>query len=252
MTSKDVGFTRRQLLSSGAALVVACHLPLASGQPRNVDAGANASLKPNAFVRVDRNNVVTVVVRHIEMGQGTFTGLSSLVAEEMDAAWDQLRAVHAPANDAAYGSPMMGGFQATGGSMSMASSFQTMRQAGATARAMLVNAAAEIWRVDASSITVADGIVSAGGQRRADFGTLAPIAAHQPVPKDVQLKSPDQFKIIGKPLPKLDSVEKSTGRARFTQDVYRREMLTVLVEHPPSFGAKYVSGNLDEVPSSGR
>lgn len=242
-----VNLSRRRLLAGGAALALGCQLPTSGAQPANINVGRNATLKPNAFVEIGGDNIVTVMIKHIEFGQGPMTGLATLVAEELDADWSQVRALSAPANAKLYGNPVLGGIQGTGGSTAIASSYEIMRKAGATARAMLVAAAAEVWGISADRIDVRDGVVSDGGRRKASFGELAAIAAHQPVPEDVTLKEPDAFRLIGTDVPKLDTAEKVDGSARFTMDVYRPKMLTVLVAHPPRFGATFAGGNLDAV-----
>jgi isoquinoline 1-oxidoreductase beta subunit len=194
----------------------------------------------NAFVRVASDNTVTVIVKHLEMGQGTYTGLPTLVAEELDADWSQVRVEGAPADAAKYNNLLWGPAQGTGGSTALANSWEQLRKAGATARAMLVAAAAEKWQVPASEIRVAKGVVS-HKHRKATFGQLAGDAAKQKVPAEVKLKDPSRFVYIGKSAPRLDARDKSTGRALFTQDVKLPGLLTAVVLHPPRFGAKLKS-----------
>ena len=145
--------SRREFFKTSGALVLAVALPDAIGQP-----GASV-LEPNAFVRIGTDNTVTVIVKHLEMGQGTYTGLPTLVAEELDADWSQMRVEGAPADAKRYNNLFMGEVQLTGGSTALANSYEQLRKAGATARAMLVGAAAERWRVPASEITVSKGVV---------------------------------------------------------------------------------------------
>jgi isoquinoline 1-oxidoreductase beta subunit len=162
-----------------------------------------------------------------------------LVAEELDADWSQIRVEGAPADASRYNNLFMGTMQGTGGSTAMANSFEQMRKAGATARAMLVVAAAQRWKVGPESIHVKDGMVMhAASGRKASFGQLAEQAAKLPVPTEVKLKDPKDFIYIGKRVPRKDTSEKITGRAIFTQDVRLPGMLTALVAHPPRFGAK--------------
>jgi isoquinoline 1-oxidoreductase subunit beta len=213
------------------------------GGVRVVPAGA---WQPNAFVRVAGDNTVTVLVKHLEMGQGTFTGLPTVVADEMDAAWTQIRVEGAPADAALYNNLLMGPIQGTGGSTAMANSFEQLRKAGAAARAMLVGAAAKRWNVAADSITVKQGVLTHASGRKATFGELAADAATQPVPAAVKLKDPKDFVYIGKRVPRTDSRAKSNGTARFTQDVQLPGMLTAVVAHPPRFGAKVVKFNTDD------
>jgi isoquinoline 1-oxidoreductase beta subunit len=175
------------------------------------------------------------------MGQGTFTGLPTLVAEEMDASWAQMRPVGAPADAALYANTLMGPIQGTGGSTAIANSFTQYRTAGAAARAMLVGAAADQWKVPASAIVVKDGVLSHPSGKRATFGQLADAAGKRPVPTDVKLKNSQDFIYIGKRFPRTDARAKSTGTAIFTQDVKLPGMLTAVVAHPPRFGAKVKS-----------
>ena len=191
---------------------------------------------PNAFLRIAADSSVTVIVKHLEMGQGTYTGLPTLVAEELDAAWSQVKVEGAPADAKLYNNLQWGPMQGTGGSSSMANSFEQYRLAGAAARAMLVAAAAARWKVHADAITVNSGVVSHGA-RRASFGELATAAAKEPVPASPKLKDPKDFVYIGKRVPRSDSKAKSTGTAIYTQDVKLPGMLTAVVAHPPRFGA---------------
>jgi isoquinoline 1-oxidoreductase subunit beta len=213
----------------------------ASGPGKTVGAAAAGTFEPNAFLTIGRDNTVTVVVKHLEMGQGTYTGLPTLVAEELDASWSQVRAVGAPADAKRYGNLFWGDAQGTGGSTAMANSFEQYRQAGAAARAMLVSAAAKEWNVPADSIQVKNGVVFHANGKKATFGQLASAAAKEPVPEKVKLKEPNDFVYIGKHVPRTDSKAKSTGAAMFTQDVKLPGMLTAVVAHPPRFGAKLKS-----------
>ena len=237
--------SRRDFLKSTGGLVLAVSLPQAlaqSGPGRTVLAGEGsaAAFAPNAFIRIGADNTVTVIVKHLEMGQGTYTGLPTLVAEELDADWAQIRAEGAPADARQYNNLFWGPAQGTGGSTAMPNSYEQMRKAGAAARAMLVAAAAEKWKVPASEIRVSKGIVFSKN-RKASFGELAADAARQPVPADVALKDPKDFVYIGKPARRTDARAKSNGSAQFTQDVKLPGMLTAVVLHPPRFGAKLKS-----------
>jgi isoquinoline 1-oxidoreductase beta subunit len=233
---------RRQFLRAGAALTIAFYLPDARGQlsgPGKTVAtdASRGGFAPNAFVRVGADNSVTVMAKHIEMGQGTYTGLATLVAEELDADWQQVRVEGAPADAGRYNNLFWGPTQGTGGSTAIANSYEQLRKAGAAARAMLVSAAAETWRVPANEITVSNGTLAHKSGRKASFGELAEKAAAMPVPSDVKLKDPKQFKLIGKRVPRKDSRAKTNGTAQFTSDVKLTGMLTALVAHPPLFGA---------------
>lgn len=194
-------------------------------------------LEPNAFVRIDIDGTVTVVSKHLEMGQGVYTGVATLVAEELDADWSKVKVEGAPADAKRYFNLYWGGAQGTGGSTAMANSWEQLRKAGATARAMLVQAAAEKWKVSASEITVSKGVVThSASNRTATFGELAPAAGKLPVPTEVKLKDPADFVLIGKQAKRKDSVDKTNGKAIFTQDVQLPGMLVAVVQHPPKFG----------------
>jgi len=244
---------RRAFLKTAATgLVVGAYLPafvrragatstLVSTSAPGSGAGAQRTFEPNAFVRVAPDDTVTVIVKHIEFGQGPYTGLSTLVAEELDADWSQMRAESAPADVTKYANTLFG-IQGTGGSTAIANSYEQMRRVGATARAMLVAAAAEEWAVPAGEITVRAGVVRhEGSGREARFGALAEAASRQPVPDDVPLKDPSEFRLIGTELPKLDTADKTAGVARFTMDIHRDGMQTVAVVHPPRFGSTVAS-----------
>src|SRR5580765_1264694 len=150
--------SRRRFLQASGGLVLAVGLRPALAQEESLF--LHRGFSPNAFVRIASDNTVTVIVKHLEMGQGTYTGLPTLVAEELDADWGQIRVEGAPADPSRYNNLFLGTMQGTGGSTAMANSFEQMRKAGAAARAMLVAAAAERWKVAPDSITVARGIVA--------------------------------------------------------------------------------------------
>ncbi|KQV58090.1 twin-arginine translocation pathway signal protein [Duganella sp. Root198D2] len=224
----------RSAVQAAAGLTLALYLP--GTQAAAPSAAAVPEFEPNAFVRIGTDGMVTVIAKHVEMGQGAYTGLATLVAEELDAAWSQVRVEGAPADARRYNNLAFGAFQGTGGSTAMANSWEQMRKAGASARAMLVSAAAAQWKVPAGEIRVSEGVVTHGANK-ATFGELAPAAALLPVPADVALKSPRDFKLIGKHAPRKDSADKVNGRAQFTQDVHLPGMLTAVVAHAPRFGA---------------
>ncbi|HET6368981.1 MAG TPA: molybdopterin cofactor-binding domain-containing protein, partial [Pseudomonadales bacterium] len=167
--------SRRQFLVGGAAagmgLVIGLRLDRAAAQG---GAAAPAVLAPNAFVRIAPDNTVTIIAKHIELGQGAHTGLATLLAEELDADWSQIRVEAAPIDVARYNNLAWGPIQGTGGSTSIANSWEQLRRAGATARAMLIAAAAQRWKVPAGEITVDRGVLAhAASGRRATFGELA-------------------------------------------------------------------------------
>ena len=228
--------SRRTLLKGAGGLALGIFFaPLMRG----MDAlAAGGPLEPNAFVRIDLDGTVTVLAKHLEMGQGSYTGLATLLAEELDADWDKVRVEGAPADVKRYNNLAFGPMQGTGGSTAMANSWEQMRNAGATAKAMLVAAAAQRWSVPASEISVSQGVVShAGSGRSAGFGELVEAAASLPVPEQVQLKDPKDFKLIGKlELRRKDSPSKTDGSAIFTQDFKLPGMLVAMVAYPPRFG----------------
>jgi isoquinoline 1-oxidoreductase beta subunit len=241
MTIHDRAFSRRTLLQSGGALVIGFMLPMGMGKlaAQAPGGGGPPPVDPNAFVHVAADNTITVLIKHIEFGQGPFTGLATLVAEEMDASWAQMRAEHAPADQKLYANLFMG-LQGTGGSTAMANSYMQMRKAGAMARWMLVHAAAQSWGVSADQIAVKDGVLSGPGGKTGQFGEFVAAAAKLTPPQDVPLKNPAKFELIGRDrsVGRVDSRAKSTGKANFSIDQSAPGMLTVMVAHPPRFGAK--------------
>ncbi|MFN8653457.1 MAG: xanthine dehydrogenase family protein molybdopterin-binding subunit [Gemmatimonadales bacterium] len=236
--------TRRDFVKAGAAaggLVIAVEISGCGprgAEPAQAAAPFKPAFAPNAFVRVGEDGRVSVVAKHLEMGQGTYTGLATIVAEELDADWAKVQVEGAPADASKYNNLFFGPMQGTGGSTAIANSYAQLRQAGATARAMLVAAAAKEWGVDAAGLTTDAGVVTnpATG-KRLDYGSLAVKAAALPVPENVPLKDPASFKLIGKHSARVDSKAKSMGKAQFTQDVQLPGMLVAVVAHPPRFGA---------------
>jgi len=241
--------SRRAFLAGSTGLVVGFYLsPLGSARAAPVKEGVSADatggqFAPNAFVRIAPDDTVSVVCKHIEMGQGPYTGLTTIVAEELDADMRQMRAVPAPADDALYKN-LAFGVMGTGGSTAIANSYDQLRNAGATARAMLVAAAAAEWGVPANEITVEAGRIrhSASG-KESGFGALAGKAATMPQPAEAKLKDPKDFKLIGSDVHRIDTAEKSNGTAVYTIDISLPNMLTALVVHPEVFGAKVASFN---------
>src|ERR1700736_3512874 len=236
-----MSFSRREVLLGSAGLLLGV---LPGGdilKAQTPGAKASDAVEPNAYVRIGTDDSVTVIVKHLEFGQGPLTGLATLVAEELDADWAQVRAESAPANAKLYGNVRLGGMQATGGSSSIASSYELMRRAGATARAMLVLAAAQSWGVRPEEISVKKGVISHLPSRRSGhFGQFATAAAQLPVPQSVSLKDPGVFVLIGREgtTKRLDTAAKVNGSARFTIDITEPGMLTVVVARPRRFGAK--------------
>ena len=204
--------------------------------------GAAAPFAPNAFLRIDPDGSVTVIAKHVEMGQGAYTGIATVLAEELDADWEKVRVESAPADAKRYANLAFGTIQGTGGSSAMANSWNQLREAGGKARAMLLAAAAKEWKVPVAELTVDKGIVShAGKKREATYGALAATAATLPVPATVVLKDPKEFKLIGRGAPRLDAASKSDGTAQFTLDVALPGMLVALIQRPPMFGSSVKS-----------
>jgi isoquinoline 1-oxidoreductase beta subunit len=219
--------------SAGGALLVGC-------SPASIlSLGADDRFGPfGPFVRIAADGVVTVVSKHIEFGQGSHAGLAAILAEELDADWDTLRVVQAPANAKVYENIGFGA-QGTGGSTAIAHSWDQLRKVGATTRAMFVEAAARRWNVPAGEIAVNKGVVSHASGKSATFGDLVADAAQVKPPENPKLKDPKSFTLIGADrVRRKDAVAKSTGTARYTQDVHLPNMLTAMVAHAPRFGGK--------------
>jgi len=206
-------------------------------------ASTNAPLAPNAFVRIGADNLVTIVCKHHEMGQGVTTGLATLAADELDADWAFVRSEYALSDPKVYNNLKFGSIQGTNGSSSIENSFEQMRLAGATARAMLVAAAASAWNVPVSEIKTSKSVLTHASGKRATYGEMAVAAGRLPVPKGVALKEPSQFTLIGKDkaTPRVDSASKCDGTALYTIDVKLPGLLTAVIAFPPSFGAKVVA-----------
>ena len=220
--------------AAGAGLVIGFHWSAGSRRA----SAAETDLAPNAFLRIAPDGTVTVISKHIEFGQGTYTGLATLVAEELDADWSTVRVESAPADAERYANLFFGGVQGTGGSTAMANSWEQFRRAGAVGRAMLMQAAAARWGVPAAELSTDRGQVrhEASG-RSAGYGDLAAAAAGLEVPESVALKEPERFRLIGTRLGRVDSAAKSDGSALFTADVALPDTLTALLLRPPRFGA---------------
>lgn len=249
--AKALPASRRAFLAgSGAAagaFILGSYIPL--GRRALAAEGGKPKLvtDPNVFLRIGEDDTITVLLKHFEMGQGVTTGLTTLAAEELDASWDQMRFDFAPANARFYNNAAFGPYQGTGGSTSMANSWQQMRKVGALAKAMFIATAAKRWGVPASEITVADGVFAhAGSDRKLSYGALAAEAMQQPVPDDAPLKDPKDWTFIGKRLPRLDSPDKTDGTAIFSLDIRRPGMLTAVIKRPEQFGATVASFNASE------
>jgi isoquinoline 1-oxidoreductase beta subunit len=236
--SEVLNLSRRRFLKVGAlaggGLVLGVYLPELAGQTKG------KIFAPNAFVRVGTDDIITVIVNHSEMGQGPYTSVPMLVAEELEADWSKVRFEAAPV-DPAYNHSVYG-LQMTGGSTSTWSEWERVRKAGAAARVMLVAAAAQTWKVEPSDCRAENGFVShAASGRKLSYGQLAEAASRLKPPEKVTLKDPKDFKIVGKPTKRLDTPDKTNGKAVFGLDVSVPGMLVAVVARPPVFGGKVKS-----------
>jgi isoquinoline 1-oxidoreductase beta subunit len=237
--------SRRQFLRlttlAGSGLTLGYLLPGCTGG--SYDPAATLAMP---FLKIAPDSTVTVIVKHLEAGQGVWTALAAIVAEELDASWDQMRVESAPALVPTYANLVFdprSKLQGTGRSTSIKSSWNPMRQAGATARVMLVQAAARLWGVSAAEITVTSGqVLHEDSRNKASFGQLAPHAIREKVPSYVRVKDPTRYRLIGSPqLPRLDSRSKCTGAQVYAIDVMLPGMMTAMVLRPPRFGAQLAS-----------
>jgi isoquinoline 1-oxidoreductase subunit beta len=230
---------RREFLQTATALSLPVFLPISLNKAL---AQTVTPLAPNAFVRIAADSTVTVIIKHLEMGQGVYTGLAAIVADELDANWAQVRCEAAPADAAVYNNTLLGPLQGTGGSTAIANSWGQLRTAGAQARAVLLAAAATEWKVDVASLTMDNGMVrELKGKRTAPMGQFVAAAAQITPPKEPKLKDPKQWKIIGKSAPRKDTAEKINGKAKFGMDVQLPGQLTAVFARPARFGGKVVS-----------
>jgi isoquinoline 1-oxidoreductase subunit beta len=230
--------SRRRFLEFGAVvgggLIVGIDL-----HPQPAAAAAETAFEPSAFLRVDRGGSVTVFIGQSEMGQGVLTGLAQIVAEELDVDWESVRFEQAP-TDPAFNHPVWG-IQATGGSTSVMAFWEPLRKAGATARSMLVAAAADTWHVDPGSCRTSNGEVIHPNGIRLGYGQLVDKACAMPVPLRVALKDPRDFRIVGQSKPRLDTHAKVDGSARFGIDVRLPGMLVAVVARSPAVAGKLLS-----------
>ncbi|MFZ6813642.1 molybdopterin cofactor-binding domain-containing protein [Undibacterium sp. Rencai35W] len=244
--SSQADLPRRRFLKvaslSGFALGV---YPLIGAAQTNADgSGAKASeLKvteqPAAFVRIDKDGTTTITINRLDFGQGVQTGLPLILAEELDADWSKVKSVHGDSNPA-YVDPVFG-IHLTGGSSSIKHSYTQYRELGARMRSMLVAAAAKQWNVDPVSLKTQNGVVIGPGGKKLTYGELAEAAMSLPVPEKISLKDPKNFRLIGKPVGRLDAKAKSTGTQQYGIDTHLPGMLTAVVARPPVFGGKIAS-----------
>jgi isoquinoline 1-oxidoreductase beta subunit len=239
--TSSAGVSRRGLLTGSLAggFLLAFHLPVRAGnepvQPPDVTDGKFA---PNAFIRIDAAGKTTLVMPQVEMGQGVYTSISMILAEELDADFSRVTLEHAPPSDKLYGNPMFG-IQATGNSNSIRAWWKPLRTAGASSRAMLVQAAARQWQVDPTSCTTANSeVMHKASGRRLSYGALALAASSEVPPKDVPLKEPGDFVLIGKPLKRLDTPDKVNGNAVYGIDAMLPGMKFATLKTCPVFGGK--------------
>jgi len=227
----------------GGGLILGWFMPVRNslGQAAGAQEGLFAM---NAFIRIGADDTVTIIVNHSEMGQGVYTSLPMLIAEELECDWTKIRVEAAPV-DPAYNHPQWG-IQGTGGSTSVASEWERSRKVGASAREMLIAAAADTWQVDKASCRAENGKVIHSTGKSLTYGQLAEKAATMTAPQDVPLKKPSEFRIIGQPVRRLDTPAKTNGTAVFGIDVRIPDMLTAVVARQPVFGAKVVSFNADK------
>jgi isoquinoline 1-oxidoreductase beta subunit len=246
--SEIINLSRRDFLKTGAlaggGLILGFRLPFGDAAKA---ASTAAPFAPSAFIRVGRDETVTFIVNKSEMGQGVYTSLAMLIAEELECDWKKIRLEAAPV-DPAYNHTEWG-VQGTGGSTSVRSEWERLSKAGATAREMLIAAAAKAWKVDPASCRAENGRVIDRSGKSLSYGKLADRAAKMAAPKEVRLKNPDTYKIVGKPQGRLDSPAKVNGRAQFGLDVKLLGMLTAVIARPPVFGAKVVSFNASKAKS---
>ncbi|KQQ32918.1 carbon monoxide dehydrogenase [Duganella sp. Leaf126] len=242
--SAPAGVSRRGFMKTGAAagtgLVLGFFMP-GAGRFASAQQAPAKVVEPNAFLHIAPDNTVTVQVNRLEFGQGVQTAMPMLIAEELDADWTKVHGALAPAGEQ-YKDPAFG-IQITGGSGSIAHSYTQYREIGAKARAMLVAAAAEQWNVAPAQVKAANGVLTGPAGQRATFGAMADAAMRQPVPATVTLKDPNDFKLIGKPVGRLDARRKATGTQQFGMDFKAPDSKVALVARPPVFGARV--GKLD-------
>ncbi len=238
----EKSLSRRSFLQAGAAIgggfMLSLSLPFANGE-----AGATEpqGFAPNAFVRIDANGQIFLTMPYVEMGQGTYTAVPMLIAEELEVSLDQVRLEHAPPNEKLYANPLLG-VQATGNSNAMRGAWKQMREAGATARMMLVAAAAKEWGVDPNACRAQDGeVIHTDSGRRLKYGALAASAANMPVPQDITLKSPADFTLIGTPVKRLDTPAKVNGTAVYGIDARPPGVKFATVAQSPVFGGRLKS-----------
>src|SRR3989475_8268313 len=223
--------TRREFVETSAGLVISFYLPARRGAAPNA---IDTDFAPNAWLRSGADDVVTLTVDKSEMGQGSQTGLAMILAEELEADWAKVRLGPVPENPAGWSRRM-----STGGSTAIRTSWDPLRKAGATAREMLITAAAEAWKVDRTTCRAENGaVVHEPSGRRLPYGKLATRAARLALPTDAPLKDPKNFRLLGRRVPRLDTASKVDGSATFGIDVTVPGMLVASIERCPVFGGR--------------
>ncbi len=230
------GLSRRTLLKAGAAgtLVLGFHLPLARA--------ATGTFEPNAFIRIAGDGAVTLVMPQVEMGQGTYTSISQILAEELDADWSRVTVEHAPPSDKLYGNPFFG-IQVTGNSNSIRAFWDPLRKAGATARALLVQAAAQQWQVEPATCRTANSeVLHDPSGRKLGYGELAAAAGTQTPPENPPLKAVKDFTLVSKPVKRLDTAGKVNGAVKYGIDALPPGVKFASLTLSPVQGGKVVKG----------
>src|SRR5256884_7894460 len=244
-TDDDAGkhdLSRRTLLkaglASGGGLLLSMRMPMLAAHA----VASPADFAPNAFIRIAPNGQVTLTMPYVEMGQGTYTSIPMLIAEELEVELGEITLEHAPPDEKRYGNPILGGVQATGGSTTIRAVWQPLRLAGATARTMLIMAAARRWNVDPASCHAEKGnVIHTAAYRSLGYGALARDAAALPVPEKVALKRPEDFKLIGTPAKRLDTPAKVNGSAVFGIDARPPGVKIATLAQSPVFGGRLKS-----------
>jgi isoquinoline 1-oxidoreductase beta subunit len=237
------GLSRRSFLQAGAVagggLMLSLSLPFARANAQSADADGFA---PNAFIRIEGDGRIVLTMPYVEMGQGTYTSIPMLIAEELEVDLAQVQVEHAPPNEKLYGNPLLAGIQATGNSNAIRAAWQPLRQAGATARTMLVATAAMRWNVDPASCRAQSGeVIHVPTGRSTKYGELAADAARVPVPESAVLKRPQDFKLIGTPAKRLDTPAKVNGTAVYGIDVRPPGVKIATLAQSPVFGGRVKS-----------
>jgi isoquinoline 1-oxidoreductase beta subunit len=221
--------------------MLSLNLQFASGEAQAASADG---FEPNAFIRIGGDGQIVLTMPYVEMGQGTYTSIPMLIAEELEVDLKQVRLEHAPPDEKLYGNPLLGGIQATGNSNAVRASWQPLRQAGAIARTMLVSAAAKRWNVDPGSCRAQSGeVLHAATGRSMKYGALAAEAARLPVPDNVALKRPQDFKLIGTPAKRVDTPAKVNGTAVYGIDVRPPGVKIATLAQSPVFGGRVKNVN---------